>query len=407
MTTEAAQSHSTRNIALLSIAQAIGGSNQAIVMSIAALTAAAMSPDQGLATLPVTMMIIGLALGTGPAAFLIHRLGRKNGFMLAGAVAIPAGILASVAVIISSFILFCGALFIAGGAAAFFQQVRFAAADSVEPALKGRAVSWVMFGGVAAGFFGPQLSNLSRDWIPGAPFAAGYLVIAALAALSILVFSQTRLAPTHKPLAGAPSGRKAKQLLRAPEVFVPMVVAAITYSLMTLVMVAAPLAMVYVCGHPASAASGAIQWHIIAMFAPSFVTGMIINRIGAELTAAIGLTLIIGCALAALHGITIDHFNLALVLLGVGWNFGFIGATTLLTASYRPEEAARVQGMNEQLVFGSMAVASIGSGVLLRTIGWESINALAIPFASIGIALLGWLHIRRLHGAEMRSEERG
>jgi len=384
------QTESVRNIALLSVAQAIGGSNQAIVMAIAALTAAAMAPSQALATLPVTAMVIGLALGTSPATMIIHRLGRTRGFMVGGMITMPAALVAALAVVLSNFYLFCLALFFVGASAAFFQQIRFAAADSVAPGLKSRAISWVMFGGVAAGFFGPQLSNISRDWVPGAPFAAGYIVMAVLSLIAIGVLSQTRLAPTHVPGHGAPAGRPLSVLLRTPEVVVPMVGAAVSYALMTLVMVAAPLAMVYLCGHSPADASGAIQWHIIAMFAPSFITGHIIARIGAHLTAAIGLALIIACAAIALSGISVTHFNMALVLLGLGWNFGFIGSTTLLTQSYRPEEAARVQAVNEQLVFGSMAVASIGSGLLLELIGWESINILAIPIAALAILLLGW-----------------
>lgn len=384
------RNESVRNIALLSVAQAIGGSNQAIVMAIAALTAAVMAPSQALATLPVTTMVIGLALGTSPATMLIHRLGRTRGFMLGGLITIPAALVAALSVVISSFVLFCAALFFVGASAAFFQQIRFAAADSVAPDLKSRAISWVMFGGVAAGFFGPQLSTISRDWVPGSPFAAGYLVMAALSVVAIAVLSQTRLAPTHVPGHGAPAGRPLAVLLRTPEVVVPMVGAATSYALMTLVMVAAPLAMVYVCGHSPAEASGAIQWHIIAMFAPSFFTGTVISRIGAHLTAAIGLVLIIACAVIALSGISVGHFNIALVLLGLGWNFGFIGSTTLLTQSYRPEEAARVQAVNEQLVFGSMAVASIGSGLLLELIGWQAINILAIPVAALAILLLGW-----------------
>ena len=159
---------------------------------------------------------------------------------------------------------------------------------------------------------------------------------------------------------------------------------------MVLVMVAAPLAMVYVCGHTTTEAAFAIQWHVVAMFAPSFITGSIIKRIGAHLTAAIGLLLIIGAAAVNLHGISVMHFNIALVLLGVGWNFGFIASTTMLSTAYRAEEAARVQGLNEQVVFGSMAVASIASGVLLQTIGWQSINILAIPVAAAAILLIGW-----------------
>jgi MFS family permease len=387
---EAATGSPLRNITLLSAGQALAGAGQAILISVAALTAASMAPDQGLATLPVTLMIIGTALSTGPAAWLIHTWGRKQGFIFGAAVSVPAAIVASLAAWLQNFWIFCGALAVFGASAAFAQQYRFAAADSVPQDLKSRAISWVLFGGVLAGFIGPPLAALSKDWIPGATFAATYLVMAGLAALAIVVLSMTRLAPTVKDPAARKAGRPMAELLRTSAVIVPMIGAAISYALMVLVMVAAPLAMVYVCGHTTAEAAFAIQWHIVAMFAPSFITGSIIKRVGAHLTASIGLLLIIGAAATNLHGISVMHFNVALVLLGVGWNFGFIASTAMLSTAYRPEEAARVQGLNEQIVFGSMAVASIASGLLLQGIGWQSINVLAIPVATAAILMIGW-----------------
>ena len=277
-----------------------------------------------------------------------------------------------------------------GASAAFAQQYRFAAADSVPADYKSRAISWVLFGGVVAGFIGPPLASLSQNWISGATFSATYLLMAGLSLISIGVLLFTRLAPTVKDPAQRKAGRPVGVLLRTPAVIVPMVVGAASYALMVLVMVAAPLAMVYVCGHSASDAAFAIQWHVVAMFAPSFVTGTIIARIGAHLTAAIGLVLIAGAAVTNLLGISVTHFVVALVLLGVGWNFGFIASTTMLASAYTPEEAARVQGLNEQVVFGSMAVASIASGLLLQSIGWQSINVLAISAATAAILIVGW-----------------
>jgi len=379
-----------RNIALLSISQALGGSSQAILISVAALTAAMMAPAQGLATLPVTLMIIGTALTTGPAAWLIHTWGRKRGFMFGAAVAVPAALLAATAAWIGNFWLFCLALALFGASGAFGQQYRFAAADSVPPALRSRAISWVLFGGVLAGFIGPQLSALSKDWVAGATFTGTYLVMAILAFFSIGVLSLTRLAPTVKRAEDRKAGRSFAQLLRAPQVIVAMLGGAASYAMMTLVMVGAPLAMVFVCGHTTEEAAFAIQWHIVAMFAPSFVTGTIITRLGAHLTTALGLLFILAAAVVNLSGISVGHFVASLSLLGVGWNFGFIASTALLTSSYRPEEAARVQGLNEQVVFGVMAVASIASGLLLQLIGWQSINILAIVVVTAAIAILAW-----------------
>ena len=383
-----------RNIGLLAVAQAILGSNQAIIMSIASLTAATMIADKGFATVPVTLMIIGTALATGPAALLIHSLGRREGLMLGASIAIPAGMIAALAAWLDQFWLFCLALAVFGIPAAFANQYRFAAADSVPANLKSRAISWVLFGGVVSGFLGPQVAAHTKGWIPGHEFAATYLVMGVLALVAIGVISRTRLAPTVKRAEDRKAGRPLAVLLRDTGIWVPMVVAAISYSLMVLVMVAAPLAMVYVCGHTTEEAAFAIQWHIVAMFAPSFVTGAIIQRVGARLTAAIGLLLILLAAGVNLHGITTMHFNISLVLLGVGWNFGFIAATAMLAAAYRPEEAAKVQAANEQVVFGVMALASIASGLLLQLIGWQSINILVIPLAAAAILALAWASMR-------------
>lgn len=383
-----------RNIALLSAANAIVGSNQAIIAAIGALTGALIAPNPALATLPVTLMIIGTALATTPSAHMIHSWGRRRSFMLGAAVTIPAAMLAAVSVWVGDFVLFCLALAIFGACNALAQQYRFAAADSVPDSLKPRAISLVLLGGVVAGFIGPQLSTISRDWIPGQEFTATFLVMAGLAAVGVLVLGQTRLAPTAKQLSGGHGGRSLAQLLVTPEITVPILGATISYALMMLVMVAAPLAMVYGTGHSSMDAGLAIQWHVVAMFAPSFVTGSIISRIGVHRTAGIGMLLILLCALVNLHGISVTHFVLSLILLGVGWNFGFIASTALLTAAYRPEEAARVQGLNEQMVFGVMAIASIASGVLLEFIGWQAINILAIPLAAIAIATLAWSDVR-------------
>ncbi|GLQ18226.1 MFS transporter [Maritalea porphyrae] len=379
-----------RNIGLLAITQATGGSSQAIIMAVGALTAANLAPDKSMATIPTTAMIIGLALMAGPATKIIYALGRKNGFLIGATLGVVAGICAATAVAFSSFVLFALALSIVGMGGAFTQQYRFAIADSVPDDMKARAISLVLLGGVAAGFLGPRLSYLAKDWLGGVEFAGSFLVISILSVVAIVMLSQTRLAPIVKPKEGDAKGRSAMELIKLPEINIPIITGIVSYALMTFVMVAAPLAMVHVCGHTAEQATTTIQWHIIAMFAPSLVTGNIINKIGAHATVAIGLILILGTALINLNGVSVLHFDIALILLGVGWNFGFIGSTTLLSKAYRPEEASTAQGLNEPLVFGSMAVASISSGVLLNTLGWQSINVLVLPIVTATLALLAW-----------------
>lgn len=383
-----------RSIALLSISQAIGGSNGAIVMAIGGLTAATLAPDRSFATVPTMVMVIGLALFSGTATFLIHRLGRRRGFMLGAIISLPAGLLAALAIALQSFILFCVALFLVGISGAFGNQYRFAAADSVPDDWKPRSISFVLLGGVLAGFVGPGLSGVTKDLVPGAPYAGAFLTMAAFAVVATIVLSQTRLAPTAERKKGH-EGRTIAQLLRSADVVIPVVGAVVSYALMTLIMVSAPLAMVYVCGHSSFDATQAIQWHVVAMFAPSFITGWVIKKLGAHLTAGLGLALIAGAAIAALIGTSVPHFFVSLILLGAGWNFGFIGSTALLTRAYQPEEAARVQGLNEQLVFGASAVASIGSGFLLQLVGWQAVNILALPLAAAAILVLAWGDLRQ------------
>jgi predicted MFS family arabinose efflux permease len=321
---------------------------------------------------------------------MIHSWGRRNGLALGAAIAIPAALVAALAAWLGWFWLFCAALAALGAPAAFANQYRFSAADSVPPALKSQAISWVLLGGVVAGFVGPQISALTKDAIPGHEFTATYLVMALLAVVAIAALWMTRLAPTVRNAAERKAGRSIGRLLADRAIWVPMLAASAAYSLMVLVMVAAPLAMVYVCGHTSEEAAFAIQWHIVSMFAPSFITGAVIQRLGASTTAAIGLLMIIAAAGVSLHGITTLHFDIGLILLGVGWNFGFIASTAMLAVAYKPEEAARVQGLNEQVVFGVMAVASVASGVLLQLVGWQAINLIAIVVATVAIVALAW-----------------
>jgi predicted MFS family arabinose efflux permease len=388
-TQEATPKGANRNIGLLAATQATLGAQQALVMTVGALVGVLLAPNPAFATVPATAMIVGLALAAGPSAFLVHRLGRKRAFIGGGLLTIVACLLAALALFVSSFILFSIATGLIGVSAALSQQYRFAAADSVPPGLKGRAISLVLLGGVLTGVVGPALATYGRTWIEGAEYAGSFLGMAGLSLLAIGILSLTSLPKAEKKQNDVVS-QSVSQLIRSRDVFVPVITGMASYGLMTLVMIATPLAMVVVCGHSKEAASTAIQWHIIAMFLPSFVTGHIISRIGARTTTGLGLTLILACALVALNGRSVMHFDIALILLGVGWNFGFIGSTAMLASGYRQEDAARVQAINEQLVFGAMAIASIGSGLLLQLVGWDAVLVITLPLATGAIALLAW-----------------
>lgn len=392
---------SWRNIVLLALTQAISGSQQAVVMAIGALVGVKMAPDPALATLPATAMIIGLALTAGPAAYSTHKFGRQRAFILGATLWIVAGLGAAYAIFANAFVLFAISLAIGGAGAAFAQQYRFAVADNVREEMKGKAISFVLAGGVAAGFLGPALSRYGREWIPGHDYAGSFFAVTALALVAIAILSQVRLMRAESADDEQHSNTPLLTLVRNPQVFVPVVTGMASYGLMTFVMIAAPLAMVVVCEHSPDSATTAIQWHIVAMYAPSFFTGPIIARIGARAVTGIGLTLILGAALVALNGTSVLHFDFALILLGLGWNFGFIGSTAMLAQGYRPADAAKVQWFNEQLVFGTMAVASISSGLLLQTIGWQAVNVLTIPVATLALGLLAWgdWHARRAEAA--------
>jgi predicted MFS family arabinose efflux permease len=357
---------SMRNIFLLSGAQAIAGSSQGMVMAVGALAGAYLAFDPA---------------GCG-------------------------GLLAALGIYLDSFLIFSASMLLIGAAGAFGQQYRFAAADSVPESAKARAVSWVLFGGVLAGFLGPRLASITSEAIPDALYAGSFIALAGLSLVSMLLLSFTRLPKGEAKRPVSEQGRPLKAMVRTPAVFVPVLTGMASFSLMTFVMVAAPLAMVHLCGHAPADAANAIQWHIVAMFAPSFVTGEIIKRIGTHLTGAIGMLLIIFSVGTALMGTTTFHFDLGLVLLGMGWNFGFIGSTVLLTKSYRPEEGAKVQALNEQLVFGSNAIGSIGAGLALNFFGWEAVNLIALPIAVSAILLLGWddLRTRRIGRQALASD---
>lgn len=375
------------NARVLACAQALGGANPAIVISLGGIVGQTLAADKTLATLPVSALNIGLAAGTIPAAMLMRRFGRREGYLLGAMIGVGAGLAAAAGVVLSSFALFCAGTFLGGLYAAFVQSYRFAAADSASGAFKARAISWVMAGGLAAGVIGPQTVIWTRDLVPGAMFAGGFLGQAALALLSIAVVASLRPAPMI--VASTGGGRPLGEIVRQPRFLVAVTAGLVSYGLMSFVMTAAPIAMVG-CGHSIGAAALGIQWHVLAMFGPSFFTGRLIERFGKEAVTATGLVLIALAALVGLAGLTVAHFWTALVLLGLGWNFSFIGATALVTDCYRPEERGKVQAANDFVVFGSVAAASLSSGHLLNTGGWDTVNWLVLPAVAVALALLMW-----------------
>ena len=375
-----------RNMGLLVAAQSLGGASPPIIISLGGLVGQQLSSDPTASTLPVSIYQLGLALSTLPAAWIMNRMGRRAAYVLGALLGVLSGLIAAQGIAHSSFSTFCIGTALAGFYAACVQSYRFAATDLVPSNEQAKAISRVMIGGLIAAIIGPQVVIWTRDTLPGAPFAGSFYSQAALALLALPLLMGLRLPP---PQAKAVMGeaRPLGQIARTPQFIVACAAGVVSYGLMAFLMTAAPMAMVG-CGHSVGEAAMGIQWHVLAMFVPSFFTGKLITRYGKRPITALGLLMIGAAGLLALMGLDIFHFWGSLILLGVGWNFGFIGATALLTESYRPAERAKVQAFNDFLVFGTVALASFGSGHLLHTVGWNGINIGMLPLVAIILALL-------------------
>ncbi|MBL8690434.1 MAG: MFS transporter [Rhodospirillaceae bacterium] len=385
MTTEA---QAQRNIRLLTVAQALGGAGPPIIISLGGLVGQALAPSPALVTLPVSLYNLGLALSTLPAAYLMRQLGRRSAYLLGALTAVVAGLLAAGGIFAAAFLLFCLGTFAAGFQGATVQSYRFAAADGVSGPLKAKAISSVLVGGLFAAVIGPQLVIWTRDAIPSAPFAGSFLSQAALAVLVIPVLLLLRT-PSVASTAAQSGGRPLKAILMSPRYMLAVATGVVSYGLMTFVMTASPVAMVG-HGHSVDHAALGIQWHVLAMFVPSFFTGSLIARFGKERVAAVGLLLTGASGAVALGGLDLGHFWVALILLGVGWNFGFIGATAMVTDCHSPEERGKAQGANDFIIFGVVAAASFFSGNLLHASGWETINWLIFPAVALVLVPLLW-----------------
>jgi MFS family permease len=390
MTTALPLPEARRAAILLAIASAIGGSAGPIAIGTGGLVGAALLPhDQmALATVPVSTYILGSAAASIPAALLMRRVGRRIGFIAGTALGGLGAIVVTAAITMGLFWVFTAGMVLIGCAGAFLQQYRFAAADAAQPDYKPRAISWVMAGGVLTGVIGPQLAIHAQPLIPGAPLAGPFLALVGLYVLSAIILSQLKV-PPPPPLNATYTGRPLLTILMQPKFLVALLAAVASYALMSLVMTATPLAMIEHHHSMADAQTG-IQWHVIAMFGPSFFTGALIARFGKPGIAAAGLLLIAGSATVALLGTSLWHFWIALVLLGVGWNFGFIAATAMVAELYKPEEAFRVQAMNEFILFSFVAAASFSSGGILVASGWTLVNQLVYPIVGVAVLLIIW-----------------
>lgn len=381
-----------RNAMVLAVAQALAGGNNTVIVSTASIAGAVLAPDKGLATLPITGMVIGMWLGTLPVGILARYFGRRFALQTGSLFGMLSGLVSYWAVMHDQFWPLVLGTFFGGLYAAAHQSYRFAAADTASEAYRPKVVSWVLAGGVFAAVIGPQLVIFTKDMLAPHIFAASYLGQSACAVLAAVVLMFVKIPPL--PREHMTASRPLRQIVRVPRFVVAVACGIASYAVMNLVMTSAPLAMVG-CGHSVTDAALGIQWHVLAMYAPSFVTGSLINRFGVERITGIGLALLVATAFVGLAGITVAHFWSALILLGVGWNLAFIGATTMVTECHQPEERNKVQAFNDFLIFGAMAISSFSSGQLLEYFGWQAVNEVIFPTVFIAVALLAWLSMRK------------
>ena len=382
-----------KNAILLAACQSVNGAAAPLSIALGGVVGSyLLAADKSLATAPVTGFNLGAALMSIPAAMLMCRIGRRNGFTFGALIGATAMLVAVQAIRMQSFWLFAFALMMAGSSNAFVQQYRFAAADRGMPEYKPKAISIVLIGGIAAAIVGPQMILNFKDFLEPVPFAGAFLWGTGLFLLSMVIIRF--MEPGHPPksaeeLANKPQ-RPLLEIMAQPRFIVAAICGTASYALMSYVMTAAPLAMLS-CGFDINDSTWGIQWHVMAMFVPSFVTGHLIARYGKERIVMIGLFILAACAIVALNGISLSHFYLALILLGVGWNFGFIGATSMITDTYEPHEKNKAQGANDFILFGTVAMASLMSGFSLNNMGWDFMNWIVFPIVGICLVSLWWL----------------
>ena len=374
-----------RNVVRLAAAQALAGGNSTVIIATGAIAGSMLAPDPAYATVPVSIFIVGSAVATLPQGWVAREWGRRTAFIIGASIGCATGLAGAAAMYLGSFALLCFATFLGGIYQAVAASYRFAATDGAPADFRPKAISWVMVGGVFAAILGPQLVQLTMNiWQPYL-FMASYLAQAGISLVAMAVLAGVDLPkPTAASLA---AGRPLAEIVLRPAFITAALCGVVAYGLMNLVMTSAPLAM-KMCGLSLSDSNLGIQWHVLAMFGPSFFTGSLVARFGAPRIVAAGMALLTIAALIDMSGQTVWHFWTGLVLLGLGWNFGFVGASAMVVETHRPEERNKVQSFNDFVIFGTMALGSFSSGKLLTSFGWDAVNWVAFPPISIALAAL-------------------
>ena len=379
-----------RNVWILSVSQAFANAGPPLVLLTGGIVGAELAPDPTWSTLPIAIMVVGVAIFTIPAAFFMKNFGRRRGFMGAVIMAGLGALLAAYAIWIRSFVLLCAATVLIGGNSAFVQQFRFAAAESVRPESTGKAVSFVLIGGAAAGYLGPELGKLAQNWLPYGVYTGSYVAIAVLYAIAFILLSFYRnVKSTGEEVMG--EERPIVEVVIQPQYIVALLAGIVAYGVMSFIMTATPISMHVMDGFSIDQTAFVIESHIMAMYLPSLITGLLISRWGAIKIASTGAMSMLACALLGIASRSLVNYWVALVLLGIGWNFLFVGGTVLLTQTYLTAERFKAQAVNDFSVFGIQAFSSLSAGAVIFRANWRVLNLINLPVLVIMMLALLWL----------------
>ncbi|MCE8507950.1 MFS transporter [Ruegeria pomeroyi] len=391
-------SRAKRNVAVLVAAQAILGAQMPMIFTIGGLAGQSLASNVCLATLPISLIVLGSMLAATPISAIMQKWGRRAGFLVGAMAGTLGGAVGAYGLYLSSFPIFLAGSLLTGVYMSAHGFYRFAAADTASDAFRPKAISYVMAGGLAAAIIGPQLVKATSDAYV-IPFLGTYYAVIGVNLLGALLFFFLDIPRPTPPAADSPRGRSRMELLKTPRIAVAVICAMVSYALMNLVMTSTPLAVVG-CGYDQGDAADVVTSHVLAMYVPSFFTGHLIARFGVEKVVAAGLVVLAAAGVVALQGVDLNNFFIALILLGLGWNFGFISATTMLAGAHEPHERGRMQGLNDLLVFGGVTMASLASGGLMNCSGgspvegWTAVNLAMVPFLTLAGGALIWLMLR-------------
>ncbi len=391
-------SRAKRNVTILVMAQAILGAQMPMIFTVGGLAGQSLATNLCWATLPISLIVLGSMLAATPVSAIMQKYGRRTGFLIGTTAGAIGGAIGAYGLYTASFPIFLLGSFITGIYMSGQGFYRFAAADMASDSFRPKAISYVMAGGLLSAVIGPQLVKVTAESMV-IPFLGTYLAVIAVNVVGSGLFAFLDIPTPKPPAADAPKGRSRMELLKTPAVAVAVICATVSYALMNLVMTSSPLAVVG-CGFSTNDAANVVSAHVLAMYAPSFFTGHLIARFGVEKIVGLGLLILAGAGGVALMGVELEHFFVALILLGLGWNFGFIGATTMLASNHDASERGRVQGMNDLIVFGGVTMASLSSGSLMNCSGdtaqegWMAVNMAMLPFLVLATGALIWLAMR-------------